>query len=302
MERFLGIELGGTRRTALVALDFFAAERKVFVKEILEFSVRAKARVRESEPSASVSPRAITESRGRAPGLLENSEKSENLQETETPDELLLQAIQALEPTAIGVDAPLSLPTCLTCQRVCPGFTNCEVDSMRWMREEAVRAFGTRLAAPYTQRPIDLLLRARWNSAEESMGAGRAPLAVRLQYLRKHFHAPLLEVHPRLALQGLAEWFSLSAREVRRARDVEDGAENRLRILEKISAPPTHSALPHLFLYDSDLETFAQDINAFDALLCAWMALMDSLQLLEPPEIPPDWGYVAYPLPPRSAK
>jgi hypothetical protein len=259
----MGIELGSGRRTAVVALDHFPEQGKVFIS-----------------------------------GLRTNFQSSRE----ENSDDQLTAFVNELAPEVIGVDAPLSLPPCMECKiSVCPSFSHCEVDSVRWMREQTSRADGkTRYPSPYSQRPVDFLLRGPWQEGmefpvDESFGASRAPLAAHMQYLKRHLHAEnFLEVIPRLALAGIAEQYGLYPREVRRARDVEEGAENRLAILEKMSeAAP--SRVPHLFLYNAELVQLAQEISAFDALLCAWMALYKSLDLLETPEFDPAWGYVAKP-------
>lgn len=68
-----------------------------------------------------------------------------------------------------------------------------------------------------------------------------------------------------------------------------------MTLLEAMSQPPGRKALPHLFLYNSDIASLAQDLSAFDAFLCALMALADHLGLLEEPDFDPAWGVVAKP-------
>jgi hypothetical protein len=174
------------------------------------------------------------------------------------------------------------------------------------MREEAkgVRFSKHKLPSPYTQRPVDYLLRGKWQEdafvsfpVDESFGSSRAPLAARMQYLQRHLRPAngFLEVNPRLALGGIASWYNLGAREVRRARDVEVGAEIRSEILDAIARAPRHELVPHVFLYNSDITALAQDLSAFDALLCALMVMGDALGILEEPDFDPDWGVVAKP-------
>jgi len=266
-DRYVGVELGGSRRTAVVALDYFASEQKVFLSSL------------QSPPAA---------------------------EEGETADDTLIRVVNELEPLGIGVDAPLTLPPCVRCPLPCPTIALCEVPAVKWMREEVknARFAKHKLPSPYTQRPVDYLLRGRWQEdafvpfpVDESFGSGRAPLAARMQYLQRHLRTVngFLEVNPRLALGGVATWYNLGAREVRRARDVEVGAEVRLELLDAISRPPRFENVPHLFLYNSDITALAQDISAFDALLCALMVMGDALGLLEEPEFDPEWGVVAKP-------
>lgn len=266
-DRYVGVELGGSRRTAVVALDYFASERKAFISSI------------QSPPQA---------------------------EEGETADDTLIRVVNDLEPLGMGVDAPLTLPPCVRCPLPCPTVALCEVPAVKWMREEVknARFAKHKLPSPYTQRPVDYLLRGRWQEdafvpfpVDESFGSSRAPLAARMQYLQRHLKPAngFLEVNPRLALGGVASWFGLGAREVRRSRDVEVGAEIRLELLDAIGRPPRSESIPHIFLYNSDITALAQDISAFDAFLCALMVMSDSLGLLEEPEFDPDWGVVAKP-------
>ena len=266
-DRYVGIELGGSRRTAVVALDYFPSDQKAFLTNIV------------SPPEA---------------------------EEGESPDDTLIRTVNALEALRIGVDAPLTLPPCVRCPLPCPTVAHCEVPAVRWMREEAKAArFGKgRQPNPYVQRPVDFLLRGPWQEdalvpfpVDESFGSSRAPLAARMQYLQRHLSAEesFLEVNPRLALGGIAPWYGLQPREVRRARDLDEGVEIRLELLDALSQPPRTQGAPQLFLYNSDITTLAQDLSAFDAFLCGLMVLSDALGLLEEPAFEPEWGTVAKP-------
>lgn len=266
-QRYLGLQLGGSRRTAVVCLDYFPAQGKVF--------------------------------------LVENKARLHGTNE-ETADELLLRTVNGLGPDAIGVDAPLTFPPCLICEEAsCPGAQACPKESVRWMREESERRHWSKakMPPPYTHRPVDLLMRGRWQDdsplpvpVEEAFGSGRAPLTARMSYLRRRFTTQkFLEVSPRFALMGIADWYDISVRELRRCRDLEYGAENRFTILNKIAEKSDIPDLPHIFLYMTDVVSIAKDLSAFDAFLCAVMALFESLDLLEAPELDPSWGNVARP-------
>jgi hypothetical protein len=261
--RYVGLELGSGRRTAVVALDYFPDQKKVFLAE-----------------------------------LRSNYQASDE----QSSDDQLIAYVNSLEPSVIGIDAPLSLPPCIDCKLECPTVALCEVPAVRWMREEAKRWGTGKFPSPYTQRPVDYLLRGKWQDeavvpfpTDESFGSSRAPLAARMQYLKRHFEASLLEVNPRLALSALANQFDFSSRELRRSRDVDDGLENRFALLDKMSAPPRCEEAPHLFLYNSEISQLSQELSAFDALLCAWMAAYEGLGLLEQPEFKAEWGQIAKP-------
>lgn len=266
-QRFLGLEIGGSRRTAVVTLELFSKEAKAFLREI---------------------------------------ESPIELLGDETPDEGLVRTVIAAGAEVIGVDAPLTLPPALMDEE--PGGSgtrSSKHEAVAWMREEAKRLNWGRgkLPIPYTQRPVDLLLRGRWQEdaivpfpVDDSFGSSRAPLAARMQYLQRQLiDQDLIEVMPRLTLGGIASWYGISAREVRRSRDVEEGVEQRIAILDAISQPPTIEGLPQIFLYNSDINTLAQDLSAFDAFLCGMMAMFSRLGLLEEPEFEESWGNVARP-------
>ena len=202
-DRFLGIELGGSKgnRTSVVSVDYYAQEKKIFATNVT----------------------------------------SEIYKDREAADASLIAFVKEFAPAGIGINAPLSLPPCISCLLPsCPSFEQCNVSAVSWMREEIQRE-GLKISTPYTQRPIDLLLRGRWQKeksfipADETLGAGRAPLAARMHYLKRHLSSNLVEVYPRLSLAGMANWYGISDRELRLCRDVEVRVENRFTLLEKLS-------------------------------------------------------------------
>lgn len=273
-KRFLGLELGGSRRTAVVALDFFPAEGKVF----------------------------LAESALHLHGTPE-----------ETADEALIRTVNRFAPDLISVDAPLTFPPCLVCELAeCPGVSGCPKESVKWMREESERRRWSKakFPPPYTHRPVDLLMRGKWQEdsplplpSDEAFGSSRAPLAARISYLRKHFACKrLIEASPRFAMAGIADWYGVSVRELRRCRDLEYGAENRFTILNKLAERSAIPGLPHLFLYMTDVVSLSKELSGFDALLCALMGLYSELGLLEPDELPAEWGSLARPKSLRGLK
>jgi hypothetical protein len=266
--RFLGLELGGSRRTALVCLEYHPRERRVYHYETAAHVVGSR---------------------------------------EETADEKLLRTINDLAPDLIAVDAPLTFPPCaFGCERKCAGVDGCEKASVLWMREECARRRWSKakFPAPYTHRPVDLLMRGRWQDdtpvtvpSEEAMGSGRAPITVRMNYLRQRLLCKeLVEVSPRFALAGFADWYGMSVRELRRARDIEHGAENRFTILNKMAERTHHEQIPQLNLFMTEVVALAKDLDAFDAFLCALTGVYSELNLLEPlEELRPEWGWVARP-------
>ncbi|NUM88626.1 MAG: hypothetical protein HUU37_05435 [Bdellovibrionales bacterium] len=264
------MELGGSKssRTSVVLLDWFERDRRVFVSGI--------------HPQV----------QGR---------------EGATGDDRLLALLNGESLIRIGVNAPLTLPPCVTCALpACPTVKFCEVPEVEWMRKEArrLRIPKAKHPTPYTQRPVDLALRgviARRVGAEamadETLGANRAPLAARMLYLRRHLKcSDLLECNPRVSVAGLGQRVGFSARSLRRYRDVEDGALHRLEFLERLAEEAS------LFFYKADLVALARDLGAFDALMAALMALHRELNLLDAPLFPESWGNVAVPGAARSVR
>lgn len=185
--RFVGIGLGGGRgkTTAVARLDLSDDGRKLVV---------AEARTRRGV---------------RGGGEVGSSRVSFR-------DDVLLAWLDEWvdDTTVVAIDAPLTLPPCLTCMLACPGLDRCRVPIVEWMREHAAR-LGTATArrdpnkpwvTPYTQRATELLLEHVTLSPREALGQGMGPLAARATFLRRatatrlRLHENLLEVHPRATL------------------------------------------------------------------------------------------------------
>jgi hypothetical protein len=269
--RCVGVELGGGKsaRTAVVSLDYFPQEKKIFIVEVVAH--------------------------------LQGSREF-------TGDEELLRTIDRLAPKFMGINAPLSLPPCATCTLKCPTFQFCEVPEVKWMRGEARRMdlWPLKFPTPYTQRAVDVVVRSRLQDQleleiplEETFGASRAPLAARMQYLRRHFpvETKLIEVNPRIALAALARTWRIENRVLRRYRELEEGITYRTQILDTLSEADPREGFPHLFLYNEDIADFARELTNFDALMSALMAVYAAADLLDNDIFPydKDWGRVAYP-------
>lgn len=263
--RSIGLELGGGKsaRTALVALDYYPKEKKIFVVETDQ-------------------------------QIQGNREFS--------GDEVLLASLRALSAKILAVNAPLTLPPCFSCTLpVCPGYRKCEVPEVAWMREEGERLGLTaqKMPTPYTQRPIDVAMRGLLQQGlpvdiafDETLGAGPAPLVARMRYLARHLQGmEFLEVSPKLVLLRLVEWFPISARNIKRYRDINEGLEHRLQILRTICAN-TDATIPSLFIYEEDLDSLARELCVFDALISALMACWKQAGLCEQnlPGFAPAWG------------
>lgn len=269
--RLCGLELGGGKsgRTALVVFDFYPKQRKLFL----------------TDHQAHIAASAIR-----------------------TGDEVLLEALATAKLDRIGVNAPITMPPCVPCALAdCGDVRKCKQPAVRWMRDEAEQAGITALKfpTPYTQRPLDVYLRTRIQPRfrhdlfiEESLGAGRAPLALRWQFLRQRLgRKKVFETSPRLALLTMARAYGITDRELRRYRSPEEGVEYRLSILERLQGAHLGPKVPELFLYEAERLTLARELPSFQALLSALACAFAENRLIEKPDADydPEWGFVLIP-------
>src|SRR3990167_4715063 len=77
---------------------------------------------------------------------------------TQSSDQVLLRVINKRgdHPSILGINAPLSLPPCITCQLPwCPGHETCKVNSIEWMRDAYLRLSkihkNAKKTLPYTR-------------------------------------------------------------------------------------------------------------------------------------------------------
>jgi hypothetical protein len=268
--RCLGLELGGGKssRTAVVVLDYYPSEQKIFI-------VDAQAQVQGNRH--------------------------------DTGDEILLETLHKYQAQTILVNAPLTLPPCFDCTLpVCPTYRHCEVAQVAWMRDEGERLklSGLKAPTPYTQRPIDVAMRGLLQQGlavdfpvDETLGAGPAPLVARIRYLARHLkNVDLLEVNPRLVMARLGEWYDISARHLKRYRDIGEGLEQRVQMLHAIGRG-AEEKIPQLFIYQEDTDALCREIAVFDAFICALMGVFRAAGLADQP-LPgflPAWGTTLLP-------
>lgn len=255
VSRFLGLSLGGAKseRTCLTVIDYYRKQDKAFVVDIYE---------------------------------------SIGAEEGKTADQVLIDLIDEIahelserdesSVKVMAVDAPLTLPPCLTgCDAGCEGYETCKKPDVRWMRHQYRRAQEKKKKlkhfTPYSQRPVDLYFRYKHPEElnlfqDETMGANLAPQAARMSYLKRFLgEMELIEVWPKLALYYLQKSLRLSKRELLSYRHIEDGVHVRERVMEQLTEKSS------LFVYERDLKKFVQNIAAFDSLICAWAALQYDL-------------------------
>lgn len=250
VDRYVGLSLGGGKsdRTSIAVIDYYKKQGKAFVVDVYD-SIGAH-----DEFSA---------------------------------DEVLLEILGELsgETKVIAVDAPLTLPPCLNgCKVTCTGVSKCKDPAVRWMQKSYSKIKGSHPKAkpitPYSQRPVDLYFRYKYYNREpfqdETMGANQAPRAARMQYLKGKIqnsgkNVSLIEVWPKLTLFHSQKLLKLGRENVTAYRNIEDGVHTREKILQALF---DHSSL---FVYDRDSKKMITNISAFDALICAWVAMLEGL-------------------------
>lgn len=275
-QRYLGLELSGAKnqKTSVAVLEYYPREKKTFLLDVFDKI---------------------------APHSEENSD--------EALIDLIEEESQGEQVRCMGVNVPLTLPPCITCTpKSCPRSKRCGSASAKWMRNYLKRV-STRKGltqrikpfTPYTQRPIELW--ARYDllpnlpkggafEIDETLGGNRAPLTARMHFLQRQLTAfPLMECWPKLTIALLSRKLGLSPRVLASYRHLEQGAHFREEIL---------TALSHryeIFIYERDLRKLAQNLTGFDALVCAFTALLyDRGECARIPKgFPEISGWVYYP-------
>ena len=220
--RYLGLELAGAKnqKTSLAALEYYPKEQKIFLLDIFE---------RISSKKNQTGDEALLELIGELAGELTHD----------------------LGPGAVkmGVNVPLGLPPCITCERkTCPLPRRCTVPAVKWMRDtmrknlKSNEKFKASEITPYTQRPIEIWVRhhlmphlpeSHRFEVDETLGGNKAPLTARIGFLKRHLTAlDITEVWPKLTVSRLAVGLGLNKRTVATYRNLETGVHAREEILE----------------------------------------------------------------------
>ena len=273
-KRYLGLELAGAKnqKTSVAALEFYPKEKKIFLLDIFD----------------RIAP-------------IEN----------QTSDQALLEVIQEMKQgaTQIGVNIALELPPCITCsKKTCPLPSDCTVPAVKWMRESQSKASRSskniknlKEFTPYTQRPIELWVRHHLMSklnnpqsfeVDETLGGNRAPLTARMHFLQRHLkNISIVEVWPKLSVALIADQLGIHKKIVSTYRHLENGAYSREEILIALTKKR------EIFIYERDMRKLSQNLNSFDAFICAWTAfLSDENQCAQPPKgFPVPSGWIQYP-------
>lgn len=275
-QRYLGLELSGAKnqKTSLAVLEYYPREKKTFLLDVFDKI---------------------------APHSEENSD--------EALIDLIYEESHGEQVVRMGVNVPLTLPPCITCTpKTCPISKRCGSAASDWMSKylkKVSRRKGliqrVNPFTPYTQRPIELwaryellesLPKSHIFEIDETLGGNRAPLAARMHFLKRQLtDFPLIEAWPKLTIALLSARLGLTPRMVSSYRHLEHGAHFREEILISLAK---HF---EVFIYERDLRKLAQNLTGFDALICAFTALLcDRGECAKiPKDFPESSGWVYYP-------
>lgn len=280
-KRYLGLELSGAKnaKTTLATLEYYPKENKVFLLDVHS-------------------------------GIGADSTKDSDTVLVET----ILDHAEGHPNFKIGVNVPLTLPPCFTCTKKTCSQEVCTSPEVKWMKtmplsKKPVSKKTAKLKnffTPYTQRPIELWLKHEVISKlpekiqfeiDETLGGNKAPLTARMHYLQRHLHKfEIHEVLPKLTVALLMSSQKTSVKLLQNYRKMEEGAEARQIILEKLCERND------IFIYDRDMKKLTQNLNAFDAFLCAYTILLfDQNECVNPPKgFPVSSGWIRYPKSPEG--
>ena len=275
-KRYLGLELSGAKnaKTTLATLEYYPKEQKIFLLDV-HYGIGADG----------------------------NKDSDSVLIET------LLDHADGHPDFKIGVNVPLTLPPCLNHSKKICGADGCTSVEVKWMKTMPItkKPVSKRTAklknffTAYTQRPIELWLKHQVIAklpekvrfeVDEALGGNRAPLTARMQFLQRQLDGfDMHEVMPKLTVALLMSSTKGATKILQNYRKMEEGAEARQMILERLCDRD------EIFIYDRDLKKLTQNLNAFDAFLCAYtMLLCDRNECVSPPKgFPVASGWVKYP-------
>jgi predicted nuclease with RNAse H fold len=190
-------------------------------------------------------------------------------------EERLLALIDDWQPDVVAIDAPLTLPPCLSCPSYCRGPGElCELGSARWMWDQGRN--------PVAQRPCEVVLEGLVQGIRPiptmQLGVITARAVVLARRLANRGSVPsvlergeILEVYPRATLTQLQV------------------GDNELRPRDKGEAPDAYRARVRSRLRTriGQLDEHASELrngHVFDALIAAYTGWLGPKGLQQPPD------------------
>lgn len=237
---FAGLAIGGSKsdKTSLASIEYYPEQNKIFLHEIVD---KIK---NEGELSADTQ---IVE-------LMSRSEFKFN---------------------TVALNAPLTAPPCVTCKLKCPGVESCKVSSVSWMwdhyHRQVLQKKNHKLFSPYTERWVDHFLSTDLEEPIpfiQALGANTAPLWARTQFLIKRIQSPKIEVNTKLSLWRIGNSLHVAKSHLRFHKHQIDGDFSRRALIHELVARNL------AFFYEQDIRILVENVQAFDAFLCALTAVL----------------------------
>lgn len=201
-------------------------------------------------------------------------------------DEKIIKSLKNLgDLNVIVIDAPLSLPPCMTCALPCPGIAACEIDEVSFMKnllKSEQRDSHRAQVKPYLDRAFETSLRsqvkksvmqAEPNEFSPVLGSNRAPLTARavqiLNLLVAEFpQAMIVETNSVLSAWG---WAKKAGLKVPRDTHFKHGLDSRLlriKLLKQLEQNKIATRSPTLHL-----DIFKEFYNMKEVFSAAMSAL-----------------------------
>lgn len=260
---FIGISLGGGKsdKTSLLYLEYYPQSNKIFINDL---STKMKS-------DGDISSDLIIH-------------------------EQIIEHQKRLEYVAFNV--PLSLPKCVTCKLKCPGYEICDEEEILWMwdhyRKLEAENKEKKIFTPYTERCIEQYLTTEIIDSvhvQHALGSNMAPLTSRALFIKRRLHAKTIEVLPKLSLWRIGNALSLPKTHIKMHKHSAAGEESRRAILNELIQKNI------IFVYDQDLRLLIQNVNAFDAFVGAFTAVLKFKGQCElrPRDFPKKEGWIEIP-------
>lgn len=265
LHRFIGVHLGGAKsdRTALVLLDYYPSQKKLFLSEIYP-----------------------------------NIEASHGVSSDQVLFDLINENLADLE--SINLDAPLKFPKCIRCRLKCPGYEACKEKEIVWMwkhfKNKSKKKKRSKIFTPYTQRACEVYISSNVDDSllpPETLGSNLAPLTARAHFLLRRLPAKLQknEVFPKLSVLKIGEPLHVAKSHLGFYNHSVGGDVSRQVFLEALVRED------RAFIYHQDFTKLISNLDVFDAFVCAYTGFLKfSKQVQKPPrDFPLNDGWVEIP-------
>ncbi len=222
--------------------------------------------------------------------------KTEGKISSDTKLSELLKSYQS-KATHYIFDVPLTLPKCMRCDLVCPGFETCSEPEIVWMRQWAYRKNKKRnpqkMFTPYTQRCLDAFLATELDVSfdiQHALGANVAPLAARARFVTRRLGMVALECSPKVVVWRVGSTLKIPKSQLKFHKHSVGGEESRKNFLSSLSEKRG------IFFYQQDFRLLVEKPHCFDAFICAYAGFLESKGMNEkrPMGYPPSeaWSLV----------